>query len=338
MKMKSAVLLAMALGCGLVAMLGVQQILSGEQKPVDTVPVLIAKQEIPPGVEIEPTFVAFEQRPRDTVPEGAVTEASQYENRALKVRAYGGDTILQAKLGEKGVFGASASIPKGMRLFTIPVTMTSVHSGMIRPGDRVDVLMTFKAATIPGQPQLTKSKTVLEYIEVFAIDRIREGEGSSDSSKGSKIDNLTLLVNDEQAGILMVAKGMGGELHMALRNPDDDSKGKDRVLDSRMFEDLKALSGDVKEKPKEVATAAEAEKPKQSEFKNFLNTQPTTQTLPAQLPDDVWVMEIYEGAERRLEEIKLPGPDGKLAPTTKKASPPPPQPVKAAKKPEFEAG
>lgn len=332
MKMKSVVLLAMALGCGLVAMLGVQQILSGEQQPQDTVPVLIAKQEIPPGVEIEAAHVAFEQRPRENVPEGAVTDASQYEQRALKVRAYPGDIILQAKLGEKGIFGASASIPKGMRLFTIPVTMTSVHSGMIRPGDRVDVLMTFKTTQVPGQPQLTKAKTVLEFIEVFAIDRIREGEGGGDSTKGAKVDNLTLLVNDEQAGVLMVAKGMGGEMHMALRNPDDDTKGKDRVLDSRMFEDLKALKGVEKEMSKEVAKAEEPDKSKSADFKNFLKSQepePTPEPI-----DTVWIMEIYEGETRRLEEIRLPGPDGRVAAPAKTSLPVKP----AAKKSEVEAG
>ena len=58
MKTKSMVLLAMALGCGLVAMLGVQQILSGEQKVKDTVPVLVAKQEIGAGVKLDPAQVA----------------------------------------------------------------------------------------------------------------------------------------------------------------------------------------------------------------------------------------------------------------------------------------
>lgn len=335
MKMKSAVLLAMALGCGLVAMLGVQQILSGEQKVEDTVPVLIAKQEIPPGVFIEAAQVAFEQRPRANVPEGAVTDASQYENRSLKVRAYPGDIILQAKLGDKGVTGASASIPKGMRVVTVPVTMTSVHSGMIRPGDRVDVVLTFKAAHIPGQPQVSKTKTVLEYIEVFAIDRIREGEGGGDSSKGAKVDNLSLLVTPAQANLLQLARSMG-ELQMALRNVDDKDDGKVAIVDTQIFDELKTLSGDKTDKAKEPPKTAEADKPKQSEFKSFLNNQPQVETPTAPPPPDVWVMEIFEGETRRLEEIRLPGPDGKLLPPAKTAAPAPP--VKPPKRPEAEAG
>jgi len=72
-----------------------------------------------------------------------VTDAAQYEDRALKVRSYPGDVILQAKLGEKENTARRPTIPKGMRVATIPVNMTTVHSGMIRPGDRIDVLCTY---------------------------------------------------------------------------------------------------------------------------------------------------------------------------------------------------
>src|SRR5690606_991167 len=108
-----------------------------------TVSVLVARQEIEAGVKLDMAQVSFEELPREAVPAGAVTEASQFEDRALKSRAYPGDVILQAKLGEKGQYGASTSIPEGLRVVTVPVNMTTVHSGMIRPGDRVDVLVTY---------------------------------------------------------------------------------------------------------------------------------------------------------------------------------------------------
>src|SRR5262245_2799893 len=233
MKTKSMVLLAMALGCGLVAMLGVQQIMSGEKnKPKDTVPVLVAKTEIPAGVRIEPAQVAFEEWPRESIPQGAVTDPAQFEERALKVRAFPGDVILQAKLGNKGEFGVSTSIPAGHRVVTVPVNLTSVHSGMIRPGDRIDVLVTYTNRK-PGQPEVSRTKTVLEYIEVFAIDRLREGEGSS-SDKGAKPENLSVLVTPEQANLLMLAASKG-KLQMALRNSEDKSDAQVAAIDDRIF-------------------------------------------------------------------------------------------------------
>src|SRR5258708_11822166 len=266
MKTKSIVLLAMALGCGLVAMLGVQQILSGEQKVKDTVPVLVAKQEIGAGVKLDPTQVAFEEWPRENVPLGAVAELAQYEDRACKVRSYPGDVILQAKLGEKGEYGASTTIPKGMRVATVSVNMTSVNSGMIRPGDRVDVLCTYTYKR-PGTAEASRTKTVLEYIEVFAIDRNREGEGN-DSNKGAKAENLSVLVTPEQAHILMLAASKG-KLQMSLRNSEDRGETQRPAVDDKIFDELASSMGLEKEEPK-VKAAEEPKKNTEPEFKQIL--------------------------------------------------------------------
>ncbi|MGQ0637405.1 MAG: Flp pilus assembly protein CpaB [Planctomycetaceae bacterium] len=299
MRTKSLVLLAMAVGCGLVAMLGVQQILSGEKsKPKDTVPVLVAKQEISPGLRLDPAQVAFEEWPRESVPQGAVTDAAQYEDRALKVRSYPGDVILVAKLGEKGEYGASTSIRKGLRVVTVPVNMTTVHSGMIRPGDRVDVLVTYTIRR-PGTPETSRTKTVLEYIEVFAIDRIREGEGG-EANKGAKAENLSVLVTPEQAHVLMLAANKG-KLQMALRNSSDKDQAKVAAVDDKIFDDLKATKGEEDSDP--AAPAPEAPKKGSPDFKKFLQSAPAAQV---EVTDDVWAIEIFEGENRRVEQIKIP--------------------------------
>jgi pilus assembly protein CpaB len=303
MKTKSIVLLAMALGCGLVAMLGVQQILSGEKKAKDTVPVLVAKQEIGAGVKLDPSQVAFEEWPRENVPLGAVTELAQYEDRAVKVRSYPGDVILQAKLGEKGEYGASTTIPKGMRVATVSVNMTSVNSGMIRPGDRVDVLCTYTYKR-PGTSEASRTKTVLEYIEVFAIDRNREGEGN-DSNKGAKAENLSVLVTPEQAHILMLAASKG-KLQMSLRNSEDRGEAQVPAVDDKIFDELATSMGVEKEELKPKA----AEPPKKNpepDFKQFLQAAGPA-PVRAEPTEEVWAIEIYEGDKKRVETIKRPLP------------------------------
>lgn len=299
MKTKSIVLLAMALGCGLVAMLGVQQILSGEQKTKDTVPVLVAKQEIGAGMKLEAAQVAFEDWPRENVPPGAVTSSSQYEERALKVRAYPGDVVLQAKLGEKGEYGASTTIHKGLRVVTVPVNMTSVHSGMIRPGDRVDVLCTYSIRR-PNSVEVSRTKTVLEFIEVFAIDRLREGEGS-ESSKGAKAENLSVLVTPEQAHILMLASSKG-KLQMALRNGEDKEHAQVATVDDRIFDESQSSMGtDKADEPKK---AVEEKKVREAEFKQFLQAANPAGQSAAE--EEVWAIEIFEGDTKRVETIKRP--------------------------------
>ncbi|HTI50319.1 MAG TPA: Flp pilus assembly protein CpaB [Planctomycetaceae bacterium] len=297
MKTKSLVLLAMALGCGFVAMLGVQQIMSGEKAPSkDTVLVLVARQEIEPGVKLEESQVSFESLPREAVPVGAVTEAAQFEDRALKSRAYPGDVILQAKLGEKGQYGASTSIRQGLRVVTVPVNMTTVHSGMIRPGDRVDVLVTYSVRR-PGQPETQRTKTVLEFIEVFAIDRMREAEGS-DSSKGAKAENLSVLVTPEQAHLLMLAASKG-KLQMALRNSADKEQANVAAIDDKIFDDAKATSGS--EDTNDTKPVAKTPAPAPTPVKEVV-------VVPEEPEEDVWAIEIFEGETRRVETIKVPLP------------------------------
>ena len=297
MKTKSMVLLAMALGCGLVAMLGVQQILSGEQRVKDTVPVLVAKQEIGAGMKLEASQVGFEDWPRENVPPGAVTSAAQYEERALKVRAYPGDVILQAKLGEKGEYGASTTIHKGQRVVTVPVNMTSVHSGMIRPGDRIDVLCTYTIRRAGGG-EYSRTKTVLEYIEVFAIDRNREGEGH-ETKQGTKAENLSVLVTPEQAHVLMLAASKG-KLQMALRNGEDKAEVHVAPVDDKIFDELQASTG--KDKDDFEKKPVETEK-KATELKQFLQAAAPVTGSP---DEEVWAIEIFEGETKRVETIKRP--------------------------------
>jgi len=128
MKMKSLVLLAMAIGCGLVAMLGVQQVLSGDKKPaVETGKVLVAITNIMPGQPLDESNVAFKEWDKKDIPEGVVTKHEEYQERSLRVSAFPNEPIMIAKLNEKGVFGGSSEIPRGMRVATVPVTVTKTH-------------------------------------------------------------------------------------------------------------------------------------------------------------------------------------------------------------------
>lgn len=181
MKMKSLVLLAMAIGCGLVAMLGVQQVLSGDKKPpVETGKVLVAITNIMPGQPLDDANVAFKAWDQNDIPQGAVTKSEEYQDRSLRVSAFPNEPIMIAKLNERGVFGGSSEIPKGMRVATVPVTVTETHSGLILPGDRVDIVATYTVARhLAGQMnsqagEIKKAKTILQYIEVFATDNIRQ--------------------------------------------------------------------------------------------------------------------------------------------------------------------
>src|SRR5690606_9312044 len=134
-------------GCGLVAMLGVKQHLSSnenENPAEEMVKVLHAKADITPHLPLDPSLIEFRELPKSAVPFGAVTSLEEYDGRALRSSAVPNEIIMKAKLTDKGAFAPTTQIPAGMRVVSVPVNLTTSHSGMIRPTDRVDVICTFE--------------------------------------------------------------------------------------------------------------------------------------------------------------------------------------------------
>ncbi len=297
MKLKSVLLLAVALVCGLVAMLGVQQALSSNRSQPgmgDYGQVLVAKTEIPPGTPLTEKNVKFQKWPRAAIPPGAVTKKEEYERRAVKVRTYPGEIIMKAQLGEKGQFGAAASIPKGMRVISVPVDPTMTNSGLIWPGCHVDVFVTYKSL---DRRIGTEIATVLEDVEVFAIDSNRDLEEAEQSE--TKAKTISLLVTPEQAMRLKRAEEMG-HLHVAMRGAGDDS----RVHTALRFDQVNAPF-----EPK-TTPASRSSGLANAALLAFLNRNDSsdekTEEEPKESAPRTWKIRIYCGGEERVEEVELP--------------------------------
>lgn len=302
MKFKSVVLLAVAVGCGLVAMLGVQQVLSSGNETVDEVGrVLVANAEIPLGTPLTEENTAFKEMPAAAIPEGAVTKPEEFEERAMNARAVPGEIIMAAKLGEKGVFGASNDIPTGFRVVTVSVNQTKTHSGLILPSDRVDVLVTYKSK-VQGLGMVSKTKTVLEYIKVFATDSLRHGDVAGNENKEIHAKNISLLVTPDQANLLNFAENKG-ELHLSLRHKNDDAPANAVTIDDYQFEGGRAALGASNEK---LANTDDKNTGDVRAFLDDQDKQPLAQVAVKEPETPKWKIVIFAGDERRVEEVDLP--------------------------------
>jgi pilus assembly protein CpaB len=297
MKMKSVILFAVAIGAGLVAMLGVQKSLARDKgaKKEDTVKILVAIAEVEPGVALDTTNVAFKSWPKSTAPEGAVTKMEDIDNKSLRARAYAGDVIVEAKLKE----GFGVDIPAGYRVATIPVDATKTHAGLMLAGNRVDVIVTYKSMKPNSRQQVQKTKTVLENIKVFATDNRRE------SSKGEAGENaaktVSLLVLPEQANLLMLAESKG-KLHLALRGDSDKTESTtDNAVTEDIFEDSVVSSGDPNgENPDDHDVRAFLEKAQEP------TPAPAAPVAPVEVEKPKWKMSIHVGSDVKVEEVDLP--------------------------------
>lgn len=310
MKAKSLVLFLVAAAFGLVAMLGVMQVINAKPGKEPVVRVLVAAADIPSGMPLDETNVTFKEFPQSAVPAGAVTKEEEYRGKAIISRAVTGEIIMAAKLGGAESITASHQIPKGMRVATVSVDATKSHSGLIRPTDRVDVVCAYQVQDPVNRRQATHVKTVLEFIEVFAVDNVRAGrEGEVEAA----IKNVSLLVNPDQYQMLMAAEKVG-ELDLSLRNRADTAKTDVSDLSDALFyqQDTSVGTRESVEKPTAPAAKPEpvktAETPKGNGLGEFLtaamSAMSTVATEPAAAEGTPkWTMTICRGTD--IEDVEV---------------------------------
>jgi pilus assembly protein CpaB len=112
---------------------------------------------------------------------------------------------------------------EGMRAMTVRTGVTSAFGGLLRAGDRVDVLLT---ATRPGSVDETRvTVPLLQNVLVLAVgtdtggpDQTQADESQASASRRGR--DVSLAVTLEQATMLTHARDRG-LLQLVLRNPDD---------------------------------------------------------------------------------------------------------------------
>ncbi len=308
MKMKTIIVLAFAVGCGLIAMMGVQQMISKQSNTKDVpVKVLVATTDIPPGVLLNDTNSKFEEYPSSAVPKDAVRSKEDYFERGLKVPVDEGDIIRMVKLGTKGEIAASASIPNGMRIFTFKVDDTKTHSGLLQPGDRVDLQITFEYIAF-NNTRVTRTDTLLEYIEVFASDSVRDQEVGE--SREIKAKNLSLLVTPDQSNLLKLASTKG-ELTPIMRNKEDKEIANPNGVDDNLLSLLKTgMASQEEDSQKSESTPVSAEDISPADaLKNSLENGFVKQPEPVKeelvVQSATWTLDIYSGDEIISHDFQL---------------------------------
>ncbi|MFO0899034.1 MAG: Flp pilus assembly protein CpaB [Pirellulales bacterium] len=227
MRPKSLMLLVLALGCGLVASVGISQVM--DRKPVqapvgETQDVLVTVQDVTYGTPLTAEAVKLEKWPKDKVPAGALADVQKVTGRRARGKLFKGEPILEAKLlsAESGA-GASTEIPAGFRVVSVKVDASTTGGSLVLPGDRVDVLVNVRANTGAGIME-TSTKTILQDIRVFAVDQVYKVEAIEDQESAISAKTVSLLVTPSQAERIALAEELG-KIRLAIRSPDDDEMG-----------------------------------------------------------------------------------------------------------------
>lgn len=315
MKMKSMMLLAVASGCGLLAMFLFQQAQGGTQSQKEkTVPVLYAIAQVTPGTKLDETNVEFRDVPISLAPDSAVTTAEEYKDRASRVRLFPDDIVTIEKLLKKGEGGASGDIPEGMVAVPIPVDATMMLGGLLLPGNRVDVLVTFESSSQRGNNLGKRIMTVLEFVEVFATDSRREIESGTSESK---TQTITLLASRKEALLVKLAEDVG-KLHITMRSKDD--KNPRLATEAERFNESHHVEL-FKESGQDDDSKSDVENQRAQQQAAVVAAQTTAAVNAARAIDaaankakveakpklkQFWKVEIYSGDTKRVDEFEIP--------------------------------
>lgn len=221
MRPKSLILMIIALACGLVASIGISQILekrSTEKVAVQTVRILIAQGEIKVGEVIDSRSIALEKWPKNKVPSGTLTSLDEVKGRRTRQQIFEGEPILEGKLIREDELDQEASerIRSGYRAVTVKVQEDVAVGNLLKPGDTVDVLVFLKKNdSIPG----TMMKTILQNVRVFAVND-RMDRLTNEMGKNIKAKTVTLEVKPSQVELISLADSIG-RIRLSCRRSDD---------------------------------------------------------------------------------------------------------------------
>ena len=207
-------LIFLAIALGLSATFFIARFLNVGISGVNTIPVIVATQDISPGNLINSNQIKVVNWPSQIVQESFLNDSKFVINRISRQAIYSGQPIVDFMLvspNSKG--GLSSMIAEGKRAITVRVNEVIAVAGFVFPGSYVDVLVNIKNSN--GKDF---SKTVLSKVKILAVAQ----ETETDTKKPKIVNAVTLELTPKESELLDVARS-SGNLSLSLRNEFDQS-------------------------------------------------------------------------------------------------------------------
>lgn len=185
------------------------------KEKVKTVQVAVAKVDLHAGTKLGPEMVTSGRFLEENLPPGFHSDPKKLIGRVVITPLKAKELVLESKLAPLSVEtgGIAAIITPGKRAMAVKGSKVLGMSGLIRPGDRVDILMMSK----DPKTKEDMNKIVFENVRVLATG---SQLGADPEGKPSSVDTYTVEVTPEEGERLALASEMGS-LRFALRNVTD---------------------------------------------------------------------------------------------------------------------
>ena len=222
------------------------------------VKVLVSKDYINQGTMIEPAMVEERNVPKEYLQPKTLQSLKELLNSEGKTVFISlapiekGEQVLITKLSMLGIdTGISAIIPTGKRAFMHTFDSSQV-SGIIKPGNKVDIVAVIDAVSKEGGHQQI-SRTILQNVLVLSVGKDilgairKESQSNSDRFVPTAQESGPVAVSfalTPAEGELLSLSSENGKIYMALRSMGDNSTTENS--DVKLSNISKDMTGAVK--------------------------------------------------------------------------------------------
>ena len=221
---RSWVILGLALGLGGLAAFGVNQYITRQVQDIEArgksqrnVRVVVPKEDLAKGTALTAKMVAVREVPAEWAHSNALTpeQFERVENQKLAYPAARGETLLWSLLEGQRAPSFSSRLAAGRRAITVPVNDVNSISGMIEPGDRIDLMVTVK------KEKRSFMFPLMQNVSILATGTRAVVEGDAKEGKRT-YTTITLEASPEEAQRVLAAREVGS-LAAVLRAPGDNA-------------------------------------------------------------------------------------------------------------------
>jgi len=191
----------------------------------EPVEIVVASEEVPDGGMLSGNNLAKKEVPsrgagRRNIP---AAEFERILGSHVRVRIEEGEPILWSDIEDPSEDRRfSRSIPSGRRAITVDADPISSFAGLLRPGDRLDIL--HETETGSG------FRPLLYDVPVLAVDRFDRNARTGEEQSGFSTLTLSLLPAES---VRIASASRNGRVSYLLRNPNDRSRPLDGTRGKR---------------------------------------------------------------------------------------------------------
>ena len=239
---RNGLLIAVSVGLGCLSAWAIEQHLSAkeiefqEQTRIEKVVRIVAARDLPRGTRVTLKDFAKDEFPAKWIGTDAIalSEVQLVQGKQLNSDLKAGQLLMHVHLIEPAQPALASRLSPDKRAVTIPVDLMSSMSGLLQPGDRVDLFVSFD---YKGR---RTTASLLHGVEVLATGQQTKMTGEHNAATELRYSTVTLAASQTEAKKLVAAR-QGGTITAVLSHEAADPLMRGHQMTAAQLPELLGL-------------------------------------------------------------------------------------------------